>query len=362
MFMKTKKRIVCLNLIIIFILGFAFSFSVDKAHWNWWDWADAILSDVEANAMNKSDIVDKYCSAMLENLDVNTFLSFTQSIFVANLCNSWEVKNNDRDFKAIKELVQEDFSYKKANFQSSCRKGYKEDCNLAELADNLLTLTLSEYFTIREASAFWIKWGHKKFSSNETLKEWETQFVENYLWVSKQRDFCKNNHKQTCLMLEKQMKQFKKALKNIQIVNLENLYEKEVDCKTENNVKNNMLYCWLVGEVQWWLNRFAELVYNELQWYTIFISYYWQIISQRENISEEIKNEYLQSMAWPQKFISLVEETMRDLNDIVISYPLHVTLVAFQEDLLRLRDKYLVKVVTPIYCLYYKLRNVQFDK
>jgi hypothetical protein len=67
-------------------------------------------------------------------------------------------------------------------------------------------------------------------------------------------------------------------------------------------------------------------------------------------------------MSSPDKFLSLMEESMTELLNISLTYPLHVVLVAYEEDLLRMRDKYLVKIVTPIYCLYHKLRNVQYDK
>lgn len=362
--MKTKRRIECLYLMIILVIGWAFSFSFDITHWEW-SWADAMLSDIEPNAMSKKEIVEKYCTSMLNSSDEETLSSFKQSLFAAALCSSWVLKE-DGKFAEIRKLTQEDFSYKKAKFQSSCRKEYKEECNVAELVDNLLTQVLSEYFTIREASAFWIGWDVKKFSSSQALRDWETDFVDKYLWVSKQRDFCKNNHKQTCSMIENQMKQFKKALKNLQYINIEELYKlsenEKNDCQNAKFAKANLVYCWLAWEVQWWLSKFVDLVYNELNWYAIFISYYGNIIAQREEIKDNIIAEYTQSMEWPQKFISLTEETLKDLNDIIVTYPIHVTLVAFEEDLLRLRDKYLVKVVTPIYCLYYKLRNVQFNK
>ena len=107
---------------------------------------------------------------------------------------------------------------------------------------------------------------------------------------------------------------------------------------------------------------FVNLIYNELQWYAIFSTYYWQILSQREEMVDSIRSEYMQSFAWPEKFIKLTEETISDLNDITVTFPIHVVLTAFQEDLLYVRDKYLVKLVTPFYCLYHKLRNVQFNK
>jgi hypothetical protein len=77
---------------------------------------------------------------------------------------------------------------------------------------------------------------------------------------------------------------------------------------------------------------------------------------------EDLRSEYQQSFAWPDKFLSITEESFTDLLNMSVTYPMHVFLLAFQEDLLRVRDKYLVKAVTPLYCLYHKLRNVQFDK
>ena len=160
------------------------------------------------------------------------------------------------------------------------------------------------------------------------------------------------------------MKQFKKALKKLKYINIDAVFTEEnarLDC-TGEVARNNIVYCWLAWEQQWWLAMFSNLVYNEIEWYSIFTTYYGEMLSQRDLIPDDIKSEYFQSKAWTEKFLTITKESFIDLLGLSNTYPIHVTLVAYQEDLLRLRDKYLVKVVTPIYCLYHKLRNVQFDK
>ena len=100
-------------------------------------------------------------------------------------------------------------------------------------------------------------------------------------------------------------------------------------------------------------------------WYTMFSVYYSDTLSQWGEINsfgilvDNLEGEYEESIAWPSKFDTLVYQTLEELMNIKATYPLHVYLVAYQEKLLYLRDNYLSKIVTPIYCLYYKFRNVQ---
>lgn len=46
------------------------------------------------------------------------------------------------------------------------------------------------------------------------------------------------------------------------------------------------------------------------------------------------------------------------LHELRVTFPLHIGLLVYYEDLFRLR-KELIKAVTPLYTLYDKLKNVQ---
>ena len=366
MVMKTNKTVKYLWLLWILVLGWLFSFWITY----WGNYFDALSrSTTYAKTASKQNIVlgvSGFCNIMKTELDEDSKLALSQSFFMASLCSNWKKADDEKFFTKANEYIQDKFSFKTAWFQSECRTEYRPGCDVAELADNLLTQILSEMFTIREATVFWIQWKHTELNNGETLKERKNRFVENYLWVPKAEDYCKGsgNHKQVCKMIENQLKQFKKALKNLQYINLDKLYENQQKdkCNDTDFMLNNLTYCWLVWEIQWWLDMFVDLVYNEIQRYSLFSSYYGYVLSQQDEMTNALKTEYEKSLIWPEKFMNLAEETFRDLNNIAVTYPLHVVLVAFEEDLLYVRDKYLSKIVTPFYCLYYKLRNVQFDK
>jgi len=49
---------------------------------------------------------------------------------------------------------------------------------------------------------------------------------------------------------------------------------------------------------------------------------------------------------------------MKSLREMAVTFPIHIGLLIYYEDLYRLR-KELVKMVTPLYTLSEKLRNVQ---
>jgi hypothetical protein len=61
------------------------------------------------------------------------------------------------------------------------------------------------------------------------------------------------------------------------------------------------------------------------------------------------------------KFQEITNKTIRDLSNIIISYPMHIGFLIIQEDFLYFRDKSLSKIITPIYTIYNKFRNVQYN-
>ena len=363
--MKKNWRITYMRLLGILIIGWAFSsFFYESSATESKNRVDEILSWVMPNNQTKKDIVEKFCDTMTWSIDKDSEVALKQSLFVASLCSNWK-KSDAEYFEDANKFIKDDFSFKSIWFQADCRNTYKETCDVAELADNLFTLIISELFTIREATVFGIKWNVKDFSSADTLKKWKNRFISDYLNIAETEEYCGNGyHTQTCNMVEKQLKQFKKALKNLKYINVDAIFTDENDeLVCSGNVdQQNLVYCWVAWEIQWWLGMFVNTVYNELERYSIFSSYYWQILSQRDEIPNNLQTEAIQSMSSPDKFLSLMEESMTELLNISLTYPLHVVLVAYEEDLLRMRDKYLVKIVTPIYCLYHKLRNVQYDK
>lgn len=64
----------------------------------------------------------------------------------------------------------------------------------------------------------------------------------------------------------------------------------------------------------------------------------------------------------PLNIITTTNLTLKQLAEIESTYAFHVGMLAYQEDLLWLRNNYLSKVVTPFYTLFYKVQDVQIQK
>ncbi|MDR2191121.1 MAG: hypothetical protein LBP53_08410 [Candidatus Peribacteria bacterium] len=115
--------------------------------------------------------------------------------------------------------------------------------------------------------------------------------------------------------------------------------------------------------------HFLFLLANEYLNYRIFIDYYTHQL--RKGITSSYPDDgekqapylnELQSLAFQRElFESSLQTALKDFQDFVTTYPLHIGLVVYQERLLQFRDT-IVKVVPYFYNLYEKLRNVQNAK
>ena len=378
-----KKVFILLVLVTICSVGFSNTVKAEDINF----FSLLYWFQIETKRQDKASVIHSFCDAV--TLEDATLVWINQddarqSLFLALLCTQNGLKDEfkadhfDTFFKPALENIKDGYTYKKSGFSSKCTAEYKNECNVATLIDNLITQIFSEYFTIKEADFFWV--GGTEFANASQVKEWTNNYAKTVLafWLVGNEEFCWGDHKEfkkTCKMIQKQMKAFQKPLKNLEIVDVSKQYEKLKDIKKINHpdcvdgkVDKNLLFCWLMWEKETDPTVFVKLLYNELNWYTLFSVFYSDTISQwgRTNpimvfgmSADELEGEYEEALAWPSKFDTLVYQTLEELMNIRWTYPLHVYLVAYQEKLLYLRDNYLSKIVTPIYCLYYKFRNVQ---
>ena len=374
--MKNSKKIFITSLYLL-LCGFFFLNTQTHAEENFFAYLHWFQNKNFDGSQSKEKIVKTFCDAVTAWL--NEWINFSwidpdkakQSLFMTTLCtsNGFEKQQNFINFfKDTKEQYQKaGYSYKKSWFASKCTSEYKDKCNIAELTDNILTQILSDYFTVKEASIFWVRWTW--FASNTNIKDWQNIFARNILGLQENEELCwqDSHYPQTCKMLSSQIKSFKKALNNLEILRIWTIYwiaEEDTSstnkkCANENRKKENLIYCGLLWDTDTEMVSFVDLIYNELERYTLFSVYYWDTISQRNDLTKKIKSEYEDSLYGAEKFETITYQTLEDLSNIKSTYPLHVLLIAYQEKLLYLRDNYISKIPTPLYCLYYKFRNVQ---
>lgn len=263
----------------------------------------------------------------------------------------------------FKEYVK-NLSYKTLKFQSACRSEYTEKCNLALLTEQIMTQLFSELFTLKQADLFGLS--QVSLQDEELLNRKINAYAEEKFQIKKFCDDKAHNYEQTCKHLKRQMKAFLPALRTFVLINSDVLYErvKEKDAISEflpceHGAQYDLLLCGTMGETDNGLKPFISLVYNELAWYTMFTTYYAQMLSQRNEIDFALRDEIDHIWFNQQKLFAVSNETIQELVQLATTYPLHIGFLAYQEDLLRFRDQALSKIVTPFYTLYHKLRNVQ---
>ena len=164
--------------------------------------------------------------------------------------------------------------------------------------------------------------------------------------------------------MQRDMKAFVPRIAKLKIINAEKLYALAKGKKANEDLEQcgsnyDLLLCGTLGETTNGLKPFISFLYNELARHTIFMSYYTTFLNQRNSLTYPIKDEITQYTDNQTKLFFLTNQTLNDLTSLARSYPIHIGLLAYQEDLLRFRNNALSKIVTPFYMLYHKLRNVQ---
>lgn len=336
------------------------------------------IRQATTNLQDKKEVVQAFCSK-LKNKNFSSEQNFpsNQSLFLALLCNHNGVHADyfqETTFSYLKKNKPWDselLSYKTAKFTQSCQSEYQEKCNLALLADEIMTQLFSELFTLKQAEIFGLT-TLKLTSDADINKEINKYVLEKFAIPSEGKNgFCWENedlnYPKTCALLKKQMKSFLPTIQKFKLLDPLPLYDtiKEKNqtstfksCQSSGKMSYDIVLCGTLWETDNGLRPFINMLYNELTRYFTFTTYYKQILNQRNIVDEATSDEISQLEASQEKLLFLTNETLEDLVTFSTSYPIHIGMLMYQEDLLRFRNR-LSKVVTPFYTLYHKLRNVQ---
>jgi hypothetical protein len=350
-------------------------------------------------------VIYDYCSSVLNNsiawltiLSENSYYSAKDSVFLYLICHNissdfdsifqsnsnnkftwWDnwyfLKSSFKDLWIINYSNNNDIDY--CDMTSTLGSSLKY-CDLTYHIPRVFDMIVNDLFSLQHARIY----GLTDPSFEKTI---ETQ-IDEYALDKFAINFCNPNewkYPKLCKTMKNYVMWSAKLLKWLDILNYNNLTKTETNCKNSYKKDDkdsyqqydyNILYC---GLLQSWFElkrNYINLIYNEFLYYALFVRYYNHAIQQNNGLAplEYQKNaqsasSYLLNQAYEfnravnasQKAISL---SMKMLNELNFTFPLHVGFMMYQEDLLNLRDKSLYKIVTPLYTLYWKLRNVQTDK
>ena len=304
-----------------------------------------------------------------------------QSLFVYALCSSFE-KDWDRPFLGnlsiwLSEAFQWDDVVKMLKLQQLVDD--KDKCSLVDepsLNDCDMSLYATEVFSSVMSEIFKI-WYAQIFNVN-TVQDFETKqeemivnFLSWYYGITEDYDKVSNRFSQTISILKTDQLFYKKVLDKLKLINnseLAGLVEDDGSCSETWDIRwLQYLACALHG-AEWngvAISRsFLTMCYNELLNYKLFLNFYTEMLSKMsENMNAtkklSIEAQIFDLKSYSDMQISAFKETLSNMEDISMTYPLRIWLLLYQERLKNFRNNYLSPVVTMFYSLSEKLQNVQ---
>jgi len=212
-------------------------------------------------------------------------------------------------------------------------------------------------------------------SSQKKLEENMNILTKEKLLIhyASQQNFCKSKtqgYPKTCKIIQQSMRAFQKAFSRFRLLNVESLLAKDIDsfkekqtiCTKNTNAEDyDHMFCEIIGRTHEGLDPFVTRVYTELLRYQLFSTYYTSHLwsTNTADMVDASRYEFVRMQAFSKKLLPTINTTLKQLAELQNTYPLHIGMLAYQEELLRLRDKYLSKLVAPFYSVFYKLQNVQ---
>ena len=334
----------------------------------------------------KNSIISNFCTTALKPEVISAFGSLypwsdpRQSIFLTLICSKSDVKNNFSSFMSVGTKREENRYLKTHSIKLLAPQNiacyaneFQVGCDIARLSEEIITLILEELTTLKQWNLYGVTMNN--LSSPKNLEENINILTKEKLLIhyASQQNFCKSKtqgYPKTCKIIQQSMRAFQKAFSRFRLLNVESLLGKDIDsfkekqaiCTKDNAAEDyDHMFCEIIGRTHEGLDPFVTRVYTELLRYQLFSTYYTSHLwsTNTADMVDASRYEFVRMQTFSKKLLPTINTTLKQLAELQNTYPLHIGMLAYQEELLRLRDKYLSKLVTPFYSVFYKLQNVQ---
>ena len=284
-----------------------------------------------------------------------------QSLFVYALCSSFE-GSEDRPFLkgsslALSDAFQSEDVAKILKLQQLLKN--KDNCSLADrpdLNDCDMSLYATEIFSSIMSEIFKI-WYAQIFNVN-TVLDYETKqpemivnFLSGYYGITEDYDKVRNRFPQTINIMKSDQWIYKKVLDKLKLINnseLASLTEDDRACPETWDIRwLQYLACALHGSEWNWValsRSFLTMCYNELLNYRLFVEFYTRML--RKMVKEGVETKkmtettqlFFEAQAldlenYSEMQIAAFRQTLSDMEDVSMTYPLHIGLLLYQERL-----------------------------
>ena len=329
-------------------------YAVPEANWSEWDWAQTFDS-------HQSLFMYIFCESFKDDNGSSVFLN--QSYDYKHLLK-WDTvkilklqqKSKGKDLCSIKSKESSDLS----------------DCDMSIYATDIFSAIMSDVFKIKYAQVFQLD-SVKNYDKRQARIE---AFISWYFNMTEWYKTLQSEFPQTIDVINANQKYYKQILDGLVLLNNDKLADiaNDAECNSnKNQIWENFIACALHGSN--WNGMTLEPSFitwfsNELLNYRMFMQYYqswltksleevkskwdsWQVDQMKLTVEITDLKEYVDmqlDVAW---------QTFHELEDVSMTYPLHIWLLLYQEKIKRFRDKNLSPIVTHFYSLSEKLQNVQ---
>ena len=382
---------------------YCISFNVDYAKdCIWTEIVNEMSSDqnfgVKLWEFQASDLVKHYCELLLWN-DGRTRVYYArpstvsdswdwqqtfdshQSLFVYVMCSSFIDENGNKPF--LPDNVELEDAFKSQDFawmlKLQQRSWWKDLCSFVDessLNNCDFSVYIAEIFDTIMSDIFKIKYSQVLHVDSingidstdkkkiESFLSWYFNFTEEYEKLEK-------FFPQTIDVLKSNQSYYKKVLNSVKILNNDKLSDlaKSSWCPMVWDFAwVDFIACALHGSQWKWLSltpSFLTLFYNELMHYRMFVSYYKNWITAKNNgiLGDWIDEIFLSKLRDFQQYaniqIEAANQTLIDFEEFNMTYPLHIWLLLYQEKMKKFRNQNLSPITTIFYSLSEKLQNVQ---
>ncbi|GHV25683.1 hypothetical protein FACS1894176_04810 [Bacteroidia bacterium] len=329
-------------------------------------------------------MINLYCEKALTNQGAFLLTGGTlryssrDSLFVRALCGARNPTNRGKE-ELIKDVFKENFA-KKLNLQqfksskdlcaagSGSSENNQSECDISRYSSKIYQALMSDIFKIKRAEVLQVP-------STEVFKNKEDRiasiFDTYFSMNNSNKSAYQKLYPKTATMIDNNQKILYKSLQSLSLLDNEGLRKKSqeagIGCPIEGTgFENFACGLHLSGDQKKGLNTyFTNFLVNEYLNYRLFTDFYINRLRSVHptNQTDQEKTAHLIELnaiiQQREMFETALQTSLKDLQEISTTYPLHIGLVLYQEEALKFRDKYAAKLVTPLYTLYEKLRNVQ---
>ena len=349
----------------------------------------------DQKSASAKDTIEKYCNAMLslgqndwriyyakekeDTWDWEQTFDSRQSIFVYALCSSFK----DQSWKSLVKIdsdLSDIFKWdvakilklqQKSKGEDKCSLSVKnnnlDECDMSIYATEIFSAIMSDIFKIKYAQAFSVE-SSDDFSD---VEERITSFFSWYFSITESYKNLKDQYPKTVDVVNSNQNYYKKVLDTLKILDNSKLADIEKEfCSSKWNIAwKDFIKC-AMHDSHWrglTLDpAFVTLFYNELLNYQIFEKTYQSRLSSKSSSNtltdkdiRELQSKIRDFQLYANMQIDAAYKTLHDLEELNMTYPLHIWLLLYQERIKKFRDKNLSPIVTLFYSLSEKLQNVQ---